>query len=958
MSRGRWRGGQYQGQLYALPLTLTGNMLFYRRDLLDAAGMTPPRSLAELGRQAAVLARGEGMIGGLGLHGIYLHNDVFPMLWASGGDVVGPDGEARLVSASNARVLELLAGWVGEGPGAIVPRGVFAGAWREAYRAPLHTFVRGELPFLITWSSRWDLFQAADSMVKGKVGAVPLPGLEVGSASSNLGSWYMGVSAFSRHPREAATFVRYMLTPEVQRYRLEQLGFLPARRDVLEDPEVLARHPQIAALRPALELVRPRPRVPNEAEVDGLIEGHLRSAVLGDVTPEEALAAAAAAVDAVRIPARVAELAIVLPEPAAPVGGLTRRVVLTTCAGVLVLLLLTALALGFVHRRRPLRLLSMLSAKMALVGAATTVALMVTAGGLMTSHALDTQERELAESRAFYTAQMTSHGRTLGKQVALAASLLAEQEAAADDLNPMSLLMMASHFTEELLSLELLDLQGAPLHTDRDLMRSDKPGLAPRSADIAARIQRRSIAVAERVGGDGTASLEVLVPVFRSGVHMGAVRLLVSQAAYRARLAATRARHEREMRRLIDISLMTTLLLVLVGVVLVGVLARKLTRPIVALTRNAERVREGDLDVEFPPGPVDEIGTLSSTMAEMVQGLRDRDFIRDVFGRFVNDDLAARLLEDPDSLALGGQRVELTVMMTDLRGFTSLSAELGPERMVSLLNRYLGRMTDVIMARGGTINDFIGDAILVLFGAPIPWEDHAERAAACALEMQLAMLEFNEESRALGVPPLEMGVGLNTGVVIAGNIGSRQRMKYGVVGSTVNEAALVEGFTVGFQVLMSQATRDALGDAVEVGEPMSVKAKGRSEPLVIYELLGTAGEEALRAPDRTAGGSVEVEVEASWVRLEGKDASGTTRTDTITRLGRGFALLQASSALRPLDDVKLQATLEAGHQTRDMYAKVVAVRREAPEVWVTELRFTSMEDADRQVIEAMVGETA
>jgi class 3 adenylate cyclase len=212
------------------------------------------------------------------------------------------------------------------------------------------------------------------------------------------------------------------------------------------------------------------------------------------------------------------------------------------------------------------------------------------------------------------------------------------------------------------------------------------------------------------------------------------------------------------------------------------VLVRWIAAPLRELGDQARRIREGDLDVTIVPRSRDEIGTLARTMADMVQGLRDRDFIRDVLGRYVSPELAEQCVKDRNALRLGGELRTVSILMSDLRGFSGLSERLGPQRMIDLLNRYLGRMTPVILEHRGTINEFIGDAILVLFGAPFERPDDAERAVRCAAAMQRAMMGFNAESRAQGLPELVMGIAVHSGPVVAGNIGGKDRMKYGVVG--------------------------------------------------------------------------------------------------------------------------------------------------------------------------------
>src|SRR5919109_3072735 len=195
--------------------------------------------------------------------------------------------------------------------------------------------------------------------------------------------------------------------------------------------------------------------------------------------------------------------------------------------------------------------------------------------------------------------------------------------------------------------------------------------------------------------------------------------------------------------------------------------------------------------------------------------LRNR-FIRDIFGRYLTDDVVASLLDSPEGLQLGGEKRQVTLLMSDLRGFTSLSGRLAPEQVVAILNRYLGTMVDVIMEYQGTIDEFIGDAIFVIFGAPQRMDDHAPRAVACAVAMQLAMATVNAQNRAESLPEVEMGVGVNTGEVVVGNIGSHKRARYGLVGSHVNLTARIESYTVGGQILISEATRQAVGSDVPV----------------------------------------------------------------------------------------------------------------------------------------------
>jgi len=232
---------------------------------------------------------------------------------------------------------------------------------------------------------------------------------------------------------------------------------------------------------------------------------------------------------------------------------------------------------------------------------------------------------------------------------------------------------------------------------------------------------------------------------------------------------------------------------------------------------------------------------------QLVQEVERRNqFIRSVFGRYLTDDIVETLLDSPEGLKLGGERREITILFADIRGFTSHSSHLEPEKVVTLVNNFLSEMTRVIISHGGTIDEFIGDAILALFGAPRAMQGHAEKAVACALEMQAAMQAVNALNRQSGLPELATGIGLNTGEVIVGNIGSEQRAKYGVVGHNVNFASRVESYTNGGQVLVSDRTLEACAGLLETRGEMSVRPKGFDEDVRIHDICGIGGPYQIR----------------------------------------------------------------------------------------------------------------
>jgi len=221
---------------------------------------------------------------------------------------------------------------------------------------------------------------------------------------------------------------------------------------------------------------------------------------------------------------------------------------------------------------------------------------------------------------------------------------------------------------------------------------------------------------------------------------------------------------------------------------------------------------------------------------------RSERFIRATFGRYLSDDIVSEILESPEGLELGGDLREVTIMMSDIRGFTTLSEHLPPQKVVQLLNRYLGKMTEIILDFKGTIDEFLGDAVLAVFGAPRKGDDDAERAVRCAIAMQEAMKNINEQNLADGLPELTMAIAINTGTVVAGNIGSERRAKYGFVGHEMNVTSRIEDIAKPNQILISASTLDKLPASYEVGDSQSVSAKGIKENVVVYTIKGHGGD--------------------------------------------------------------------------------------------------------------------
>jgi adenylate cyclase len=213
--------------------------------------------------------------------------------------------------------------------------------------------------------------------------------------------------------------------------------------------------------------------------------------------------------------------------------------------------------------------------------------------------------------------------------------------------------------------------------------------------------------------------------------------------------------------------------------------------------------------------------------------------LRDALGRYVSPEIAARVERNPASLA--GERRQVSILFSDLRGFTTLSEGMAPEQMAARLTEYFDAMTAAIFARRGMVNDFIGDAILAVFGAPLDDPEHARHAIESGLAMGETLAGLNRRWQAEGLPPLRMGLGIHTGEVFAGNVGRAGKVKYAVVGDTVNLASRVEGLNkeLGTTMLVTEAAYRAAGLKLEVKDRGPISVKGREEPVRVYEVIGS-----------------------------------------------------------------------------------------------------------------------
>jgi adenylate cyclase len=311
---------------------------------------------------------------------------------------------------------------------------------------------------------------------------------------------------------------------------------------------------------------------------------------------------------------------------------------------------------------------------------------------------------------------------------------------------------------------------------------------------------------------------------------------------------------------------------------------------------------------------------ISSYIAHTATGMRQ------TFSRYLTDEVVASLLETPKGLQLGGEKRKVTILMSDLRGFSALSERLLPETAVTVMNFYLEVMTETICQYNGTINELLGDGLFVMFGAPIGREDDSQRAIACAIAMQSAMAKVDKHNQQMNLPSLEMGIGINTGEVLVGNIGSKKRAKYTVLGSPVNLTARIESYTVGGQILVSKDTLKDAGAIVKVDGKMQVQPKGFEEPITVYDIGGIGGKFNLflrKAEERLVALSQEIPVQ--YTVLQGKHLGGKVFQGRLVKLSAHTAEIRSEYPVELLSNLKINL-LTGTEQARglgDIYAKVV-----------------------------------
>jgi adenylate cyclase len=281
------------------------------------------------------------------------------------------------------------------------------------------------------------------------------------------------------------------------------------------------------------------------------------------------------------------------------------------------------------------------------------------------------------------------------------------------------------------------------------------------------------------------------------------------------------------------------------GSQLAGVMSRALRSVNDAL----RRVEQLDYVHVEPIKTGDELEQLAKGFNHMVDGLKERDKLRTTFGKYMTAAVMEHLLAG--KVSLGGESLKVTILFTDIRSFTTISEKMDPQQLVALLNEYFTEMVGIVMQEDGVVDKYIGDAIMAVFGAPVPKPEDAANAVRAAVRMRRALQDLNKRLEARGMPVLRTGIGLHTGEVVAGNIGSEKRMEYTVIGDAVNLASRLESNTkeLGVNVLVSEDTYELTKHIADFRPVKEITVKGRKAPVMTYEVTGLKGEPPLESSD-------------------------------------------------------------------------------------------------------------
>jgi len=287
--------------------------------------------------------------------------------------------------------------------------------------------------------------------------------------------------------------------------------------------------------------------------------------------------------------------------------------------------------------------------------------------------------------------------------------------------------------------------------------------------------------------------------------------------------------------------------LLLISVLLAQQVAASVEGPLGSLKHLAARLGQGDLEAQSDVKGRDLAGSLAASLDSMAAGLRERDRVKEVFGRYIATQVSDRILKG--DVNLGGEAREVTILFSDIRNFTSMSEDMAPQQVVAFLNAYFSEMVEAVFEQGGVLDKFLGDGLMAVFGSLGDQPDHALRAVRAALRMKALLGKINGERAVEGKPPIAIGIGIHTAEVIVGNIGSARRLEYTVIGDGVNTSSRVQALNkeFGTTILITETTYDAAQGEFECRAMPETRIRGKQRPLKFYEVIASREVAALQS---------------------------------------------------------------------------------------------------------------
>lgn len=319
--------------------------------------------------------------------------------------------------------------------------------------------------------------------------------------------------------------------------------------------------------------------------------------------------------------------------------------------------------------------------------------------------------------------------------------------------------------------------------------------------------------------------MSFIQPVVFQNVTAGYALVTFSQAAL-----------TQSKRRAVQAITGATLMIIALSIAMAFAMGRRITQPIDKLVDASRAIGSGEYTFRFKERRKDELGLLMEAFNEMAEGMLERSQVKNALSRYVSPGVARQILSNLDNVALSGKRIEGSVLFADISGFTKISEQTRAEELVSMLNRYFSLITCACAMNNGIVDKYMGDGVMLVFGAPEADRDHAFHAISCALLIQKLIAHENEQREADGLYPVQFRIGINTGSMLAGNMGSHERMEYTVVGDTVNLASRLCGIANSSDIVISRemyARADVTGKVL-AGEYQSIRLRGISQPVNTY----------------------------------------------------------------------------------------------------------------------------